>query len=386
MLSNPPTTELLFPNLCSLRCPYTPGSWHLLHLPFPSLTSLSLSVPKPHTFHDVLASFSEFSPNIKRISLKGYQFDIAFSKNISGRICHWRNLQTVYCPLIPLDADALLHLSRIPALTKLHFSPSATLPGSRSPLTFSNLHYITLRSESLEQISQFLCHIRLPAITNLNSIPTDCPSRQELSSFLIGVQTSMAGNTIKRLRLRQPWHAHRKGLILGFEDLRPYMGFRNLRRIDLQIQWKVHLTESDLLTLTSAWPRLEKFYINSHVGWGTRSGITPNGLLQLLRTCRSLTNIALVMDTRGYTEFLELPESLRLRSRHTLAIHVLDSYIEAESVPAVAALFAAIAPRTDFTLSAWHSRLITDLQGWKEHQELWDQVFRQAKDVVSQRS
>ena len=90
------------------------------------------------------------------------------------------------------------------------------------------------------------------------------------------------------------------------------------------------------------------------LGVVTLCGITaPNGLLQLWRTCRSLRDITLAMDTRLYrVPFIVCIPWI------DLSIDVVDSFIEAESVPAITAFFSK-PHRVSFQL------VIEGLEGWK---------------------
>ena len=385
---NPPTTEPLFPNLCYLNCDSATEAVHLLYLPLPSLISLSVAlVPKNlHVFQDSLQSISKFSPNIKRLCIRMRQPDATLSNSFSGYICQWQNLQTVVCPQVSLDADALVHLSRMPALTQLNFMLSATLRDqtapSDPPLFFSNLHEMTLRSETLDPISRLLSRIRLPAITDFTTLIDRRPSRQDVTSFLTSIQTSGVSNTIQSLQFIQraslPSTTH-DVLRLGLEDLLPCMAFSNLRRLNFDIEWLVGLKDNELLVLASAWPQLESLYINKGWGWNWSrgGGITPDGLLQLLHTCRSLSQIALAIDTQGYTN---LPPhgssaSLGLTLPPTFYIDVLDSIIEAESMPAITAFFAGIAP------CAWNCWLASESSD-EEYTNRWIDVFGRANEAV----
>ncbi|KAF8431608.1 hypothetical protein L210DRAFT_2908794 [Boletus edulis BED1] len=184
-----------------------------------------------------------------------------------------------------------------------------------------------------------------------------CPSRLQLASFWAVFQPAIVSPTIKGLKLN---HFNRfsrdspglETLLLNFEDLQPCMAFSNLRFMDVDIGWNVGLTDGDLLTLTTAWPSLEGFSINAEWGWGVASGgITPSGLLQVLRTCRSLNSVSLQMDTRGYNESPP-PESPGLTPLRPLSICVVDSVLDAESIPAMAAFFAGIASPYGFNLYA----------------------------------
>ncbi|KAF8559470.1 hypothetical protein OG21DRAFT_738776 [Imleria badia] len=395
ILSNPPTTAPLFPNLRTLSCQYTVKTMPLLRLPFPSLAFLLVMFENPQLFQNSFNTLPNFFPNIKRLAI--YVQSVATIDKIEPNdMCRWQNLCSVVCPCVALDVDTLAHLSRMPALTHLEFALSATLPlaASNSPIVCSNVHDFKLNSKSLETISRFLSRIQLPAITSFSAVMGSCPSRQELSSFFAGIQTSNAGHAIERLRFHQspdPFSnvLHLECPNLGLEDLRPCMAF-NLRQLSLDIVWNVGLTDSDLLTLASAWPHLENLVINEFSGWNALGGITPDGLLQLLQTCRSLNCIALAIDTRDYTELPPSgsPGSLGLTLPPRSNINVLDSVIEPESVPAVAAFFAGIAPCSDFYFSAWRSHIMLRRRGQNVYKskDRWDEVYSRASEAVSRRS
>lgn len=341
------------------------------------------------SFLNSLNLFPEFSPNIRKFVIHPILFANTFSKIDTSYMCRWQNLSFVVCPQVTFDMDTLVHLSRMRGLTQLEFTLStATLPlvASESPLAFLNLHDFTLHSESLEQISRFISQIRLPAITGLGAVMGICPSKRELSSFCSSVQASNTGHTIERLRLDQlPYpqnNIHSEAFSLCLEDLRPFMTF-NLRRLTLDIEWNVGLMDSELLVLAFAWPNLEKLYINVERGWSTLDGITPNGLLELLQACRSLSKIGLAIDTRGYTECRELPASLGLTLPPISDIHVPDSMIEVGSMPAVAAFFAGLMSSSMFYFSAWSGGKMIRRQGRAIYKDRWDMVYKRAREAVS---
>ncbi|KAF8555294.1 hypothetical protein OG21DRAFT_920419 [Imleria badia] len=273
----------------------------------------------------------------------------------------------------------------MPALTQLRctLSAAATFRPSDSYLFFSNLHHLTLYSEFLEPISRLLSQTRLPAITDFCVYIESCPSKRGFSSFLVSVQTSAIGHTIQGLVFFQLLCVQDREdatRVLGFEDLQPCMAFSNLRRLDLDLTWDVDLTDSELLTLASGWPHMEHLLINTDWGWNTLGGITPNGLLQLLQTCPSLSDIALAIDTRDYAEFRESPASLGLTLPPTFSINVVDSLIEEESVPAIAAFLAGIAPCPDFEFSVgcWGPSEESN------HEARWYEAYEEAKNALSQ--
>ncbi|KAF8138825.1 hypothetical protein EV363DRAFT_1445617 [Boletus edulis] len=384
---NPPPNDPLFPSLRHLYAGQSTEVKHLLNMPFPSMISLFVDLvgeKNLRVLQGSLESFSKFSPKIRRLSINLHQSDITFNNFFPSHVWRWRNLETLDCAQIALNMDDLAHLSRIHTLTRLTFMPTDALHPRDSPLCFTNLHDLRLYSESLHPISLFLSQTRLPVTTNFSAFITSRPSKLDFSSFLASMKTSGIAHVIKELQLNQ-------GSInsiedpkptLSSEDLRPCTAFSNLRRIDLDLEWQVDLTESELLALASAWPRLQCFLINMQWGWNTPGGITPNGLIQLLRTCRSLTRIALALDTRGYTEIPRSPANLALTLPPKLSLNVVDSVIEVESTLAIAAFLVGIALDSDISLRAWRGSFMEE----SEYPDRWNDVWELVEDSIKQRS
>ena len=363
----------------------------MLRLPLPSLISLKFVLDSEDNIRgcqDFLNSFLVLAPNIRKLRINLQRPNVAFNDFVSSYICRWQNLEDVLCPDISLNVDALVHLSYMLALTRLDIMADTTFAPFDSPLIFSNLHHLKLQSPSFPSVSSLLLRTRLPTITDFTVMVFNGFSRQGFSSFLTSVQTSDAGRTIENLAFytSEPLEDSEDALFrIGLEDLRSCMAFTNLRCIDLDFwRYGVGLTEVELLELASAWPRLEEFKINKEWGWHTRSGITPNGLLQLLQACRSLSQIALVIDTRGYTEFSQSPASLGLTLSRTFSIDVLDSIIEAESVPAIAAYFTSIALCSKISLYYWQTEemMLMEPLDCIVYEERWNDVYRIVKDAA----
>ena len=389
MLSDPLTAKPLFPNLRYLYCEYTMTATLLFRLPLPSLISLDINFKSPQSFRDFLESFPELSSISRRLTLHMDHSDIAFSSFFSRSVYRWQNLETLICPETTLDVDALVHLSRMSALSQLTFRLSATSQVSDSPLCFSDLNESAVFSKDLHSISRLLSRSQLPAITDFSAVVDSCPLREELSSYLDSVRTSNADHTIENFTLDQssplPSNDVRsEALLLGLEDLRPCMTFRNLRRLELSVEWNVELTDSDLLVLASAWPHLEDLIINVNWGWNTSGGITPKGVLRLLQTCRSLRGFALAIDTQDCTESppSELLAGLGSTLPPILFVDVLDSIIEVDSVPAIIAFFTAIASHSKFAFSAWEGDGMVTPPSWETYKDRWYDIYRCVIDVV----
>lgn len=363
----------------------------LLCLPLPSLVDFNVTLVNPRLFQDILESFPESSPNIRTLFLLVGQSDTIFSKLISGCICRWRNLEVVVCPEIVLDVNALVHLSHLPVLTRLTSSLDVTLPSSDSLLVFANLQEFTLHARSLQPISRSLSQIRLPAITDFTVLVRQY-SRQDLISFLSNVPTSNIGHTVKKLQLVQldpsAGNIHRQEVLpLDPDDLRPCMAFENLRHVNLNIKCYVDLTDNQVLALASAWPHLEHLLINEDWGWRSQGGITPGGLVQLLRMCRSLNQVALRFDTQGYSHVppSQAPENLGLTLSPDLSVDVVDSAIEPDSVMPLAMFFFSIATCSGpgFSLHAWNGTPMIYFQNMVEYMHRWYLVREKMNNALN---
>ena len=388
------TPDSLLPNLRYLRLYYYCHRIHLLRHPLPSLTFLNVELCDQHSFHSSVKSVAKTSPNLKGFSISIYNYLTVDARNVHPDfICQWRNLNTVACYGTFLDMNTLVHLSRMPALTELRFALSTALPdqiaSSKIPLIFSNLGDLGLTSKSLHVVSSLLSQTQLPTATDFYCNIESCPSRLEFSSFLASIQTSCVGQIIQELSAGQsyflggphvPWDSR---TTLGLGDLRPCLAFSNLCVMEINIEWKVDLTDSELLTLASASPRLERLTINEEWGWCTLGGITPNGLLQLLEICRSLYRISLAIDTRGYTKPPPSSAFLGLTLPSEISINVVDSSIEAESMPAIAAFFAGIASHsTNLVLRAWRRWGMEDAPHREVCKPRWEDVVGRVYGAV----
>ena len=131
----------------------------------------------------------------------------------------------------------------------------------------------------------------------------------------------------------------------------------------------------DLLALVSAWPHLEQLWINRDWDWNTLDGITPNGLLQLLQMCWSLSSIGLAIDTRGHTEFSQSPTGHRLTFPPEFSIDVLDSVIEVGAVTAIVTFITdIIMPGSRISLCAWDGKSMRECPKQKLYRFFWSDV------------
>lgn len=392
---DPLGADPLLPNLRTLCSPYADPSISLLRLPFPSLVHLNLSFYDHRVVQDAIESFSKHSPKITQLRITFVTGDSRPQKFNPDHVCCWRNLHSVICPNVALDVDALVHLSRLPMLATLKFMLSVVFPASDPhSVPFPSLQVLQLTSgESLDLISRLLSQTRSSVLTFVTGTILHRPSRQELLSSLAAFRASGSFPTVEIIGLEQlewdpslPKTAHDPGAaVLDSDILQPCMAFRSLRCLTLDIQCNVTLTSNQVLMLASEWPKLKQLSINASWGWNSGGGITPCGLVQLLKACRSLMKLALCFDTRGYTE---VPTSCMLDNLQSEleAVYVLDSALETHCVDAISMFFCRLVAscKSGLNLCNW-GEAIRDFPEMEEHERRWDYVSDQVNDAVTRR-
>lgn len=401
MLFNPPTPDPLFSNLRILRWEFVTESFPFLHhLAVSSLTCLEINfvfddVPPCHIFPRCLG---DLCPNIRRFRIRVRRPQVGSDEAISGLVRCWTSLQVLHCPYITLDVDAIFHLSRTPSLTNLSFALGTAIADqiafSRSTLLFSGLRDLDISSQTWASLSTLLPHTRLPSMESFAVYTDCCPSEYTLPSCLTALRNVCTPQSLVSLKLIQSRSSRVTGserYQLGRDDLQPCMSFGHLRRLEINTAGTVHLTDSDLLHLTSAWPGLEHLLVGEAWGWGTAAGgITPRGLLHLLERLRALCHVCLAVDTRGYSDVETARASTRAAGfapRAPLSVNVVDSGVHPESVDALAAFFGGILQR-DVLVSAryWCTTAMAGRPDAKRSQKLWEEVFAKAYERAGPQS
>ncbi|KAF8429865.1 hypothetical protein L210DRAFT_983517 [Boletus edulis BED1] len=257
----------------------------------------------------------------------------------------------------------------MPALTELNFILSAALSPFDLPLFFPSLHNLTLDSQLLKPISRLLSQIRLPVVRSFTAYIHDCPSRLQLSLFWASFRTASTGHTVERLKLTLPSYfstnfTWSEAPLLGFEDLQPCLAFSNLRVMDINHG--------------HAWKAFYKYGLGlEHGSWyRTKWTASASGVLSVAQTCRTCHR-----STRLH-RIPAIGGEHWVNATTPVLISVLDSIIEAESVPTMATFFASISSRTDFYLNVG---AITG-PNWEVYRTRWEDVQRRVRDIVDQHS
>ncbi|KAH7928585.1 hypothetical protein BV22DRAFT_969227, partial [Leucogyrophana mollusca] len=125
------------------------------------------------------------------------------------------------------------------------------------------------------------------------------------------------------------------------DDIRPLFAFPNLTTLVLGFSITLWMDDNALEDMAKAWPRLQTLDITRFDGRGKTSGITFEGLFSLLRFCRDLKTLGIVIDaTVIHPRWLTPDETVQ----NTLIrkINVDNSVIKQPAY--VAAILSAVLP------------------------------------------
>ncbi|EIW85670.1 hypothetical protein CONPUDRAFT_142143 [Coniophora puteana RWD-64-598 SS2] len=250
---------------------------------FPALKSFAFSLPSMHT------------PN--RPDLVA-----AFSRAVSG----WKHLRVLSCG--PLDVPTLLHLAHLPALENLDTSlpiygldSSNTLQLAKG--AFSRLRDLAMwHGHGFKQVIDIFDAIprRLPELSKLylNAEDRDGPDDIQRLNDIISRRVQV--KALKELAIKE------ESTVMHSEDnwrvtlltLQPALVFTQLESVILSTSRPISLTDSELVTLADAWPKLRSLAINPNYGWMSPSGLTISGLAAALDRWPELQYLALAINAR----------------------------------------------------------------------------------------
>ena len=396
-ICTPSVTAPLFPNLRTLYWQGCRSTTMIpaVHIAVPSLSSLHLNFTPGHVpaLKDFLDTLGTLCPNIQQYRISIFRPHI-FDNIICSHIRQQTGLRSFRCGSVIFDADTISHLSRMPSLTHLSFTQipnifDRTFSFDAAP-DFSTLTHLEMGSESLERVTALLSYARLPVVEDLNVKFSICPSKEAFKSSITTIQNVCSSNSLARLELRG---TQSPGLFDGIpgnrlilDDIRPCMEFVNFRHVNINLEWSIDLTDSDLLAMVSAWPHIRSLLINNGWGWRTTVGITLQGVLQLLQKRRSLSELCIAIHTDS---FVKAPHGFKtglLPPPSLLTLNLADSPIRQADVPTLADVFVKLGLRPH-RFSAWSGTVMESIEGGAEHRRLWRQVFERvmAESVSGER-
>ncbi|KAF8124949.1 hypothetical protein EV363DRAFT_1353194 [Boletus edulis] len=360
------TSRTLFPNLRFLSWGYE-RPFRLSHIAAQPMRTLHLDFRcgEISECRNVLDSVGNLCPLIERFRLYLSRQYVELDTIMSNQVLRWSNLRILECSDVALNADAILHISRTSTLTHLSFVLNEEAPGQILPsdldLVFPNLTWCDITSGRLLPVANLFARTRLPAIKELTVRFPGSPSKQAIWSFMTSLKNTCSSSSLTHLSILSQRYLLRRLSTCGdlgsnncpitYDDLHPCASLCSLRFLKLNFDQPIHLTDNDLVGLGTAWPHLEDLIVNNDAGWRSIGGLTLPGLIRLLRTCPSLRNFCILLDT---PTFVYIPEGMETSypPRQLGCVNLVESPLDADMFDGVVDVFVTLkfSPRL---LIAW---------------------------------
>ncbi|KAH7922174.1 hypothetical protein BV22DRAFT_1037812 [Leucogyrophana mollusca] len=340
-------------------------------LPFflsPCLTGISVGLGR---FASVPSAsvLSVASPLIKRFECD--ETSEKLMQNISENISKWRYLE--YVEAGALSQKAITHLCSLRSLKylgvrldQLYHRSYANFPPTLESFT------IFAPPDSLAACQQYLEGIHLAAshlsvIAPAEIIPTES-SFEQFFAFLPS-RFSTSNLRILELPIVSCAPDDDPSVVWSLETIKPLFAFTNMTVFRSHIFW-AKLSDNDVEKIALAWPQLEVFVLGTFKPWQSPSVITSKGFLSMLRHCRRLRELGLVIDATDVG-----PVTNEGRGTHVVNANVTYFDVGCSDIrdaASVAALLSAVTPRLAKieTAGMWDPAMMSRKTAWEQVRRL----------------
>ena len=328
----------------------------------PRLTSLFLSISNSTVgLETFLTAVQAASPFLRVVSINGNRYSEKVRTAVSSLICGLPCLEVVLCSTIALNYKALVALSSLPKLWRLHmFLPGGPVAMDNCrPLPFSSLQDFDVSAATIADVDKFLRLVSgSPSLYSLSVDVLATTTPQELHSFLTTVHRSSSRETLTKISLQDiselvlvapPSHS------LDAHTISPLLQCPNLQTILFGMRYRQEaINNSLMMDMAMAWPRLRSIHFFSlHSAGRWHSKVNLDGLVHLAQSCPALKSVSLGFDL-----------SLPMAPTHPGVRNESLTYLYVDSSPitdplAVATFFSDVFPKLELH-HGWHS------SGWGE--------------------
>ncbi|EIW83491.1 hypothetical protein CONPUDRAFT_143369 [Coniophora puteana RWD-64-598 SS2] len=269
---------------------------------------------------EVVADLGTLFPRMESFTWWNYDGQSTPTSALSRALCHWQHLRHLNVG-IPLTDTALAHLSQLPSLRVLQMSPHVRSSTSTRVLPLQGTKFFSLESFELHDdtmedartsfldVTWLLRFIGGQISSRSFSISTQhIASSPDIPSLFEALSEHFVRETLTSLNFREnlyfsrmmPMQVDHTALdtySLSFASLQPALCFENTESVILDLERKVTLTDSELLTMAQAWPRLRVLRLSSRHGWpAPGSSITFAGLEAVLEALTCIEDIAVAIN------------------------------------------------------------------------------------------
>ncbi|KAH7909703.1 hypothetical protein BJ138DRAFT_1010332, partial [Hygrophoropsis aurantiaca] len=318
----------------------------------PSLVSLNLML-LPASFNAVtrLPSLPTICPRIKHLCINTYtdffeQQALTIPDNIFQIVGGYSSLEHLDCNL--LSEQSLLHVARMPSLQTLAIQLSGDFrPSSRflqtmdDGPTFIDLHGLEITSPSYDVVGRFLKSSRL----SIRTFKTQISGMDTVHNLFACLASQCLHDKLTKLSIVD-FDSHGRDdhtqTIITMTHLRPLCAFKNLKHLSLMTTSLPLLDDADLQELAMAWPDMRYLELRRRETWSKPSRITLSGLVLLLKHCRHLMFVSLVIDATVVPVAISQVLSSEIRNTKITRLNLRNSLVDSPDV--VAAILSDILP------------------------------------------
>ena len=367
----------LMPNLQSL-------SWCVeddAHFPYitlflgaPQLTRIDIN------FHGTPSRLS-LAPKLKALHHRIKNANLTYGTSLteieaaSALVCSWNSLTTLTCG--PLTAEALVHLSSLPALHSLNiYLPAIELSGIAFPIPFPfpTLQLLTVQLPNPRVLMPCTMLLNQMAPISLKrliiSLPTEFVSA-DLEELFECLRKNMRQLQELVIQKHTSWELHTARLTIKNDMLRQLFSLTKLVKISLTPNCSFDLDDMTLSQMAPSWPSLKELNLGAVQGWRRRSQLRLKSLLIILVHCPDLQELGIVVDAGADLNSMGKPGGF---SHNTLRVlHMGDSRVTSAAL--VAAFLSDIVPCVT-VINAWQTSEMERREGGKKYQRKWQAVKR----------
>ncbi|KAG1776410.1 hypothetical protein EV702DRAFT_1110718 [Suillus placidus] len=376
-LSCPPFSLPLLPNLVSLTWVEDKETFLYVWLfATPKLTTLDMSELWPGTSstfgpfeQSMLSCISMLCPSVSH-----FRFDF-FGGDTSTALQSWSHLKSVKTGKI--SEAAILHLSNLPSLRVLHFKlPSIPISANTQKLlqcsVFCAIEDLSVECEGrLAPLDAFFEKLSIAPKEISCRVTHGVGSTPALPALISHLSKACAHSSLEEVLLSITDRPVNHNASIGAAAFQPLFTFRNLRRLDVEVDCNVQLNDAVILQMAKAWPLLERLFF--HPYYHLSHDVTPHAFVTLLQHCPNLVSVSVFINWSTIDGRDISPVIPYQGFAHKALSEASFGNPRIRHPTRIAAFISAIAPNVE-SIEAWDPDLFEDHPDFEKYSARWKLV------------
>ena len=310
------------------------------------LTASLLEISLPASPPDRLASLKQTCNRLRKLDVHTNYIYVrndpnprVFSSIISDVVTHLPSLESINSG-IPLTKDAIVCLSTFPNLQILSIPNSASdfLPilATKPPHPFSTLVQLTTTVHDLTSTASLLGLSRLRKLQSLN-LTINITQAHDAERLFVELVSSCSHDVLEGIIMDVTYPTHSNYYPLPARVLEHLFVFRRLWHLGFSISFD--LDDNVVEQMAASWPRMRRMDFSLPFTPGGQPKITLRSLISLVKHCRNLSSVTLVLNISSH-DLTSLRRGIEdLRNYQITYLPLLDAWIDDDVDPAHASSF-----------------------------------------------